>query len=148
MKKILGWLKYNENKEEKEETNEKCETCECETCECEGKDESFDDEFDFDTLYKNERIALKDVFDTISKNIETNDIINKLTENEKYYIKLHIDNNKNIRSINTNWDEFENNKKLMKDIRKTFDEKTNYIMLYLQVVLQNDKNTLSILENL
>ena len=105
-------------------------------------------DFDFDTLYKNERIALKDFFDTISKHIETNDIINKLTENEKYYIKLHIDNNKNIRSINTNWDEFENNKKLMKDIRKTFDEKTNYIMLYLQVVLQNDKNILSILENL
>ena len=36
----------------------------------------------------------------------------------------------------------------MKDIRKTFDEKTNYIMLYLQVALQNDKNTFSILENL
>ena len=36
----------------------------------------------------------------------------------------------------------------MKDIRKDFDEKTNYIMLYLQVVLQKDKNTLSILENL
>ena len=37
--------------------------------------------------------------------------------------------------------------KKMKDIRKSFDEKTNYIMLYLQVVLQNDKNTLYILEN-
>ena len=35
----------------------------------------------------------------------------KLTENEKYYIKLHIENNKNVRSIKTNWDEFENNKK-------------------------------------
>ena len=51
-------------------------------------------------------------------------------------------------SVKTNWDEFENNKKIMKDIRKTFDEKTKYIMLYFQVVLQNDKNTLSILENL
>jgi hypothetical protein len=105
-------------------------------------------DFDFETLYKNERIALKDVFDTISQHIKTEDIINKLTENEKYYIKLHIENNKNIRSINTNWDEFENNKKIMKDIRKTFNEKTNYIMLYLQVVLQNDKNILAILENL
>ena len=36
----------------------------------------------------------------------------------------------------------------MKDIRKTFDEKTNYIMLYLQVVLQNDKNIFLILENI
>ena len=49
------------------------------------------------------------------KNIKKEDIINKLTENEKYYIKLHIANNKNIRSIKTNWDEFENNKKIMKD---------------------------------
>ena len=32
----------------------------------------------------------------------------------------------------------------MKDKRKSFDEKTNCIILYLQVVLQNDKNTLSI----
>ncbi len=63
---------------------------------------------------------------------------NKLTENEKYYIKLRIENNKNIGSINTNWDEFENNKKIMKDIRRSFDEKRNYIMLYLQVILQND----------
>ena len=105
-------------------------------------------DFDFDTLYKNERTSLKEVFDTISQHIKTEDIINKLTENEKYYIKLHIENNKNIRSIKTSWDEFEKNKKTMKDIRKTFDEKTNYIMLYLQVVLQNDKNTFSILENL
>ena len=105
-------------------------------------------DFDFETLYKNERISLKEVFDTISQHIETNDIINKLTENEKYYIKLHIENNKNIRSVKTNWDEFENNKKIMKDIGKTFDEKTNYIILYLQVVLQNDKNIFSILENL
>ena len=105
-------------------------------------------DFDFDTLYKNERTSLKEVFDTISKHIQIKDIINKLTENKKYYIKLHIENNKNIMSIKTNWDEFENNKKIMKDIRKDFDEKTNYIMLYLQVVLQNDKNTLSILENL
>ena len=42
-------------------------------------------EFDFETLYKNERISLKEVFDTISQHIETKDIINKLTENEKYY---------------------------------------------------------------
>ena len=42
-------------------------------------------------------------------------------------------------SIKTDWDKFENNKIIMKDIRKTFDEKTKYIMLYLQVVLQNDK---------
>ena len=58
MKKILGWFQYNENKEEKEETNEKCETCECETCECEGKDESFDGEFDFDTLSLEEKKKL------------------------------------------------------------------------------------------
>jgi hypothetical protein len=57
MKKILGWLKYNENKEEKDETNEKCETCECETCECEGKDESLE-EFDFDTLSLEEKKKL------------------------------------------------------------------------------------------
>ncbi len=101
-------------------------------------------DFDFDTLYKNERISLKEVFDTISQHIETKDIINKLTENEKYYIKLHIENNKNVMSVKTNWDEFENNKTIMKDIRKSFDKKTNYIMLYLQVVLQNDKNILSI----
>ena len=104
-------------------------------------------DFDFETLYKNERISLKEVFDTISQHIETKDIINKLTENEKHYIKLHIENNLNIMSIKTNWEEFENNKNIMKDIRKSFDEKTNYIMLYLQVVLQNDKNTLYILEN-
>ena len=103
-------------------------------------------DFDFDTLYKNERISLKEVFDTISQHIKTEDIINKLTENEKYYIKLHIENNKNVRSIKTNWDEFENNKKIMKDIRKTFDEKTNYIMLYLQVILQNDKTHFSFLK--
>ena len=102
-------------------------------------------DFDFDTLYKNERIVLKDVFDTISKHIETKDIINQLTENEKYYIKLHLENNKNIMSIKTDWDEFENNKKIMKDIRKSFDEKTNYLMLYLQEVLQNDKNIVCIL---
>jgi hypothetical protein len=36
----------------------------------------------------------------------------------------------------------------MKDIRKTFDEKTNYIMLYLQVILQNDKDIFSFFENL
>ena len=105
-------------------------------------------DFDFETLYKNERISLKEVLDTISQHIETKDIINKLTENEKHYIKLHIENNKNIRSIKTNWDEFEKNKEIMKDIRKSFDTKTNYIILYLQVVLQNDKNILSILENL
>ena len=51
-------------------------------------------------------------------------------------------------SVKTNWDEFENNKKIMKDIHKSFDDKTKYIMLYLQVILQNDKNTLFILENL
>ena len=104
-------------------------------------------DFDIETLYKNERVSLKEVFDTINKHIEIKDIIDKLTENEKYYIKLHIANNLNIMSIKTNWDEFENNKKIMKDIRKSFDEKTNYIMLYLQVVLQNDKDTLYILEN-
>jgi hypothetical protein len=105
-------------------------------------------DFDFDTLYKNERISLKEVFDTIRQHIKTEDIIDKLTENEKYYIKLHIDNNKNIMSIKTDWDEFENNKKIMKDIRKSFDKKTNYIMLYLQVVSQNDKDILSFFENL
>ena len=105
-------------------------------------------DFDFETLYKNERKSLKEIFDTLSKHLETTDIINNLTENEKYYIKLHIANNKNIMSVKTNWDEFENNKKIMKDIRKSFDEKTNYIMLYLQVILHNDKNTLSILEKL
>ena len=104
-------------------------------------------DFDIKTLYKNERVSLKEVFDTINKHIEIKDIIDKLTENEKHYIKLHIANNLNIMSIKTNWEEFENNKKIMKDIRKSFDEKTNYIMLYLQVVLQNDKNTLYILEN-
>ena len=51
-------------------------------------------DFDFETLYKNERISLKEVFDTIRQHIKTEDIIDKLTENEKYYIKLHIDNNK------------------------------------------------------
>ena len=105
-------------------------------------------DFDFETLYKNERISLKEVFDTISQHIETKDIINKLIENEKYYIKVHFENNKNIRSIKTNWDEFEKNKEIMKDIRKAFDTKTNYIILYLQVVLQKDKKTLFILENL
>ena len=105
-------------------------------------------DFDFDTLHKNERKSLKEIFDTLSKHLETTDLINNLTENEKYYIKLHIENNKNIRSVKTNWDEFENNKKIMKDIRKTFDEKTNYIMLYLQVVSQNDKDILSFFENL
>ena len=105
-------------------------------------------DFDFETLYKNERISLKEVFDTIRQHIKTEDIIDKLTENEKYYIKLHIDNNKNIMSIKTDWDEFENNKKIMKDIRKSFDKKTNYIMLYLQVVSQNDKDILSFFENL
>ena len=48
----------------------------------------------------------------------------------------------------TKWGEFEKNREIMKDIRKSFDTKTNYIILYLQVVLQNDKNILSILENL
>ena len=51
-------------------------------------------DFDIDTLYKNERKSLKEIFDTLSKHIKTEDIINKLTENEKYYIKLHIANNK------------------------------------------------------
>ena len=51
-------------------------------------------------------------------------------------------------SIKTDWDEFENNNKIMKDIRKSFDKKTNYIMLYLQVVSQNDKDILSFFENL
>ena len=105
-------------------------------------------DFDIDTLYKNERKSLKEIFDTLSQHLETNDIINNLTENEKYYIKLHIANNKNVMSVKTNWDEFEKNKEIMQDIRKSFDEKTKYIMLYLQVILQNDKNTLLILENL
>ena len=105
-------------------------------------------DFDIDTLYKNERKSLKEIFDTLSQHLETNDIINNLTENEKYYIKLHIANNKNVMSVKTNWDEFEKNKETMQDIRKSFDEKTKYIMLYLQVILQNDKNTLLILENL
>ncbi len=74
--------------------------------------------------------------DTINQHIKTEDIINKLTENEKYYIKLHIANHKNIiMSVKTNWDEFETNKEIMKEIRKSLD----YILLYLQVVLQNDK---------
>ena len=105
-------------------------------------------DFDFETLYKNERKSLKEIFDTLSKHIKTEDIINNLTENEKYYIKLHIENNKNIMSVKTNWDEFEKNKEIMKDINKSFDEKTKYIMLYLQVVLQNEKNIHLILENL
>jgi hypothetical protein len=105
-------------------------------------------DFDIETLHKNERKSLKEIFDTLSKHLETTDLINNLTENEKYYIKLHIENNKNVRSIKTNWDEFENNKKIMKDIRKSFDKKTNYIMLYLQVVSQNDKDILSFFENL
>ena len=105
-------------------------------------------DFDIDILYKNERKSLKEFFNTLSQHLETTDIINNLTENEKYYIKLHIANNKNVMSVKTNWDEFENNKKIMKGIHKSFDEKTKYIMLYLQVILQNDKNTVSILENL
>ena len=36
----------------------------------------------------------------------------------------------------------------MKTIRKSFDTKTNYIILYLQVVLQNDQDILSFFENL
>ncbi len=105
-------------------------------------------DFDFDTLYKNERKSLKDFFDTINQHIKTEDIINELTENEKYYIKLHTANNKNIMSVKTNWDEFETNKEIMQDILNSFDEKTKYIMLYLQVILQNDKNTLLIFEDL
>jgi hypothetical protein len=59
MKKILGWFQYNENKEEKdEETNEECKTCKCEPCECEEKDESFDEEFNFDTLSLEEKKKL------------------------------------------------------------------------------------------
>ena len=63
MKKILGWFQYNENKEEKdeekdEEKNEECKTCECDPCECEEKDESFDEEFDFDTLSLEEKKKL------------------------------------------------------------------------------------------
>ena len=34
-------------------------------------------DFDFDTLYKNERTSLKEVFDTISQHIKTEDTINK-----------------------------------------------------------------------
>jgi predicted small metal-binding protein len=62
-------------------------------------------DFDFDTLYKNERKSLKEIFDTISQHIKTEDIINKLTENEKYYIKLHIANNKEIMGefVNSRW---------------------------------------------
>ena len=47
-------------------------------------------DFDFETLYKNERISLKEVFDTISQHIKTEDIINKLTEKEilDYYDKF------------------------------------------------------------
>jgi hypothetical protein len=71
-----------------------------------------------------------------------------MTENEKYYIALHIANKKYVMSVKTNWDDFENNKKIMKGIHKSFDGKTKYIMSYLQVVLQNDKNILLILENL
>ena len=33
-------------------------------------------DFDFETLYKNERTSLKEVFDTISQHIKTEDIIN------------------------------------------------------------------------
>ena len=80
-------------------------------------------DFDFDTLYKNERTSLKEVFDTISQHIKTEDIINKLTENEKYYIKLHIANNKNIMSVKTNWDKFETNKEIMQDIRNCLMKK-------------------------
>ena len=47
-------------------------------------------DFDFDTLYKNERKSLKEIFDTINQHIETKDIINKLTENEKYYINYTL----------------------------------------------------------
>ncbi len=68
-------------------------------------------DFDIDTLYKNERKSLKEIFDTLSKHLETTDLINNLTENEKYYIKLHIENNKHVRSIKTNWDELKTIKK-------------------------------------
>ena len=57
-------------------------------------------DFDLETLYKNDRKSLKEIFDTLSQHLETTDIINNLTENEKYYIKLHIANNKNKRSVN------------------------------------------------
>ena len=49
-------------------------------------------DFDFDTLYKNERISLKEVFDTISQHVKTEDIINNLTENEKYYRNIYYRN--------------------------------------------------------
>ncbi len=79
-------------------------------------------DFDFETLYKNERISIKKVFDTKRQYIKTEDIIDKLTENGKYFIKLHINNNNNIMSIKTDWDEFENSNKIMRD--KSFDKKT------------------------
>ncbi len=81
-------------------------------------------DLDIDTLYKNERKSLKEIFDTMSQHIKTEDIIKNLTENGKYYIELHIANNKNVMSVNTNWDEYENNKKIMKGIHKSFDAKT------------------------
>jgi hypothetical protein len=60
MKKILGWFQYNENKEEdmKDEKDEECKTCNCDPCECEEKDESFDEEFDYDTLSLEEKKKL------------------------------------------------------------------------------------------
>ena len=60
MKKILGWFQYNENKEEdmKDEKDEECKTCKCDPCECEEKDESFDEEFDYDTLSLEEKKKL------------------------------------------------------------------------------------------
>ncbi len=47
-------------------------------------------DFDIETLYENERISPKEDFDTIRQHIE--DIIYKLTESERYYAKLHIEN--------------------------------------------------------
>ncbi len=82
-------------------------------------------DFDFYTLYKNERKSLKEIFDTISQHIKTEDIIFNFTENEKYYIKLHIANNKNIMSVKTNWDKFETNKEIMQDIRNCLMKKRN-----------------------
>ena len=45
-------------------------------------------DFDFDTLYKNERKSLKEIFDTLSKHLETTDLINNLTKNEKILFKI------------------------------------------------------------
>ncbi len=47
-------------------------------------------DFDFDTLYKNERKSLKEIFDTISQHIKTGDIINKLTGKTKSIILNYI----------------------------------------------------------